>query len=75
MFTHPQIPNNPSSVEGVYISMFFVYDVGACPLLPAFNDEHVHPPFHKDMGLFADFATALILLQTTRERSLYSNSI
>ena len=50
--------------------MFFGYDVGAGALLPAFNDEHVHPPFHKDMGLFADFATALILLQTTRERSL-----
>lgn len=71
MFTHPQIPNNRSS-EGVYIrtGMFFGYDVGACALLPAFNDEHVHPPFHKDMGLFADFATALILLQTTRKRSL-----
>lgn len=67
MFTHPQIPNHPSSVEGEDISMLFG---GAYALLPAFNDEHVHPPFHKDMGLFAEFATALILLQTTRERSL-----
>ena len=25
MFTHPQIPNNPSSVEGVYISICFLF--------------------------------------------------
>lgn len=30
--------------------MLFGYDVGACALLPAFNDEHIHPTLSERHG-------------------------